>query len=105
VAAGAEIPAVDGKVAVGRGIVPFELVVRAAMGVAAGTEDVGGQVVAVMVAAAGARWFVGERWGVETTIVWRTAPLVRELDGRAVSTRDAVVAFELGLPLRFGGEP
>ncbi len=104
-AAGAEVAAVDGKVAVGRGVVPFELVLRASVGVASGTEDLDGDPVAVVVAAAGARWFAGERWGLETSIAWRTAPLVRELDGRAVSTRDSVVALELGLPLRFGGEP
>lgn len=100
---GAEISAIDGKVTAGSTIVPFECVLRSAVGVGSATEDIDGGAIAVMSAGAGFRWFSGDRWGVETSITWRSFPLARDVGGARESARDSLVTFDLGLPLRIGG--
>lgn len=102
--ASAEVVAVDGKVAGFGGILPFELAVRAAFGAASSRDDFVSAPTLAMAAAFVARWFPSERVGVETSIVVRSAALQRTINGQQTSTKDTVVSFEFGVPLRFGGE-
>ena len=100
---GGEVALVDGKVAFGSALVPFELVVRALLGAESSTEELRSGAVLALGAAVGARFFLWSGVGLETSLVWRSASLEREIDGRVVSGRDTVVSFEVGVPLRFGG--
>lgn len=101
--AGAEVAAADGKLALAGQIVPFELVLKLGAGAAASTAEVVGPVSLLLSGGLGLRWFVGDRLGLETSLVWRSATIERDLAGQAVSGRDTVVAFEVGVPVRLGG--
>lgn len=100
---GAEMSAADGKLALGETIVPFELMLRLGGGAASSGTDLDSAPALALGAGVGFRWFLSGVVGLETTLSWRTASVVRQLDGQGASARDTVVAFELGLPFRLGG--
>lgn len=99
-----EVVAVDGKIAGFGGILPFELALRAAAGAASSRDDFVSAPTLAFAAAFVARWFPSTRVGIETSLVVRSAALERTIDGQKTSSKDTVVSFELGVPLRFGGE-
>ncbi len=101
--AGAEVSAIDGKLAFGKRLVPFEIVLRGLIGGETSTEDIHSGPTLALAAAIGARFFLSPAWGLETAFAWRSASLEREIDGRLVPGRDTVVSFQVGFPLRFGG--
>lgn len=102
--ASVEVVAADGKVAGFGGILPFELSLRAAVGAASSRDEFASAPALAFATAFVARWFPTDRLGIETSLVLRSAALERTIDGRKTSSKDTVVSFELGIPLRFGGQ-
>jgi hypothetical protein len=100
---GTELSVADGKVAFGSRIVPFEVVLRTALGACGTTEDWQGHATSIVAASGGARWFLGPSWAVETTLSLRTATLERLVDGWPSSAGDTTVALELAADRRWGG--
>lgn len=100
-----EVVGVDGKIAGFGGILPFELGLRAGVGAASSRDDFASSPALAFTGAAVARWFYAPIFGVETSLVVRSAALERTVDGRRFSASDTVVSFELGFPFFVGGRP
>ncbi len=103
--AGAEVTPADGKIAALGGILPFELFLQLGLGAASSRYDVSSSAVFALSAAFGVRWFLSERFGLDTSLTWRSASVTRFINGGAVPANDTVVSFNLGVPLRVGGGP
>jgi hypothetical protein len=102
--AGAEIAAADGKLALGGGILPFELLLRLGAGAASSRDAVTSTPALALSAGVAMRWFLSERWGLDTALSWRSASITRSIDGALVPARDTAVSFEVGVPFRLGGQ-
>jgi len=102
---GVELAPADGKIAALGGILPFELFLRAGAGWAASRNDAGSSTGLGITAGLGLRWFVSSRFGIDTSLTWRTAAVALSLNGALVPVRDSIVSFDLGLPFRLGGGP
>jgi hypothetical protein len=102
---GAEITPIDGKIAALGGILPFELQLRLAAGAASSRDAVTSSPALALSAGIGARWFLSPLVALDTTVTWRSASITRSLNGASVASRDTVVSFDLGVPLRVGGGP
>jgi hypothetical protein len=100
---GAEITPADGKLAALGGVLPFELVLRLGVGAASSRDAISSTPAFSMTAGLGVRWFASERFGVDTSVTWRSASITRSIDGALVSARDTAISFEVGVPFKFGG--
>lgn len=95
-----ELSAVDGKVAIGSAIVPFELFIRGGAGMAASRPEFFSEPGAAFAAGLGLRWFARESLGVDAALMWRSTAITRDVGGREVSDRDVMLAFEVAVPFR-----
>ncbi len=102
---GAEITPADGKIAALGGILPFELLLQIEAGAASSRDSVDSAPALALSAGLGMRWFVSPHVGIDTSITWRSASIVRSINGSSVPSRDTIVSFDLGVPLRLGGAP
>lgn len=100
---GGEVSALDGKIALGSSVLPFEGFLRLSAGAAASDEALDSSPALAFGGGVGMRWFVSSWFGLETTLAWRSASIRRDVSGRSVAARDTAVAFELALPIRIGG--
>lgn len=102
---GAEVTPVDGKIGAGSTIVPFEMFLRLGVGAAATSEAITGAPTFAFSAALGVRWFLSDRFGLDTSFTWRSASITRSIAGVNSDWLDTIVAFDVGVPFRIGGGP
>ena len=93
---GAELTPIDGKIALGSGILPFEMFLRLGLGASASSEAVRSTPTFAFAAGLGARWFLTGRFGLDTSFTWRSASITRQINGVATDLRDTIVAFDVG---------